>query len=64
MTKRLSILATKFRRTPEADKVFDQRGWRTVYDETVIPKVKEVIRRERKETPLIDLLIEEVEYRW
>jgi|GEM_PF-2982472 hypothetical protein len=62
--RRLVILATKYNDTAEADKIFSQRGWRRVRDDTVVPSVKEVVRKSRKETGLIDLEIEEIEYRW
>ena len=62
MKKTLIILATKYSRTPEAEEIFDRRGWTKVFDESkTFPKKKKVNER-RHSTPLIDLEIEEWEY--
>ena len=60
--KKLVILATKYARTPDADRVFEKRGWIKVYDRSEASGKRRVVRKDEKLTDLIDLLIEEIVY--
>ena len=60
--KKLVILATKYARTPEADRVFEKRGWIKVYDRSKASGKRRVVRKDEELTDLIDLLIEEIVY--
>ena len=59
---KLSIKATKFARTPEADEIFDQVGWKPVFDQTIIPEKRKVVNRGKHNTPLLGLEWEEFQY--
>lgn len=59
---RIVIKATKFSRTPEANEVFDSRGWKPVFDQTTIPKKKKTVSTDRYGTPIVELNWEELEY--
>lgn len=59
---KIVIKATKFSKTPEANEVFDSRGWKTVFDQTIIPKKKKIVSTYRYGTPIIELNWEEMEY--
>lgn len=59
---RIVIKAKKFARTPEADEVFEQRGWAPIYDQTAIPKKRKHVDGGKHSTPLIDVAWEEYEY--
>ncbi len=59
---RIVIKATKFSRSKEADEVFESRGWKIVYDQTVIPKKRKLVNSDKYDTPLINLISEEYEY--
>lgn len=59
---RIVIKATRFARTPEADEVFEQRGWKSVFDQSTIPSKRKIVDRGRHGTPLIDLGWEEIDY--
>lgn len=60
--KRLVIVATRFRRDSEAQKVFEECGWRPIKDESTIPAKKKLINKNSRRTPLFDLEWEEYEY--
>ena len=59
---RISIKATRFTRTPEADDIFDQVGWKPISDQTIIPDKRKIVNRGRQNTPKIGLEWEELEY--
>lgn len=59
---KLSIKATRFARTPEADEIFDQVGWKPISDQTIIPDKRKVVSKGRHNTKLIGLEWEEFEY--
>jgi hypothetical protein len=60
--KILVIVATKFNNTPEADKVFRDRNWGPVKDNSTTPKNKKLVNNGKHSTSLIELLWEEWVY--
>jgi hypothetical protein len=60
--RELVILATKYKKSREAEKVFDQRGWVPVDDRSKPLPGKKVIRKQKFSTALIDVLFEHIEY--
>ena len=60
--KRLVIVATRFSKDPEAQKVFEECDWRPIRDESTIPSKKKLISRKNHRTALFDLEWEEYEY--
>jgi hypothetical protein len=60
--KRLVIVATKYRHDPEAVKIFEERNWQRVRDESTVPAKKKLVGSEHHSTPLIDVSVEEYEY--
>lgn len=60
--KRLVIVATKYRHDPEAIRIFEERNWQPVMDESTASSKRKMIGRKHHSTPLIDLLVEEWEY--
>jgi len=60
--KKLVILATKYSRTEEADRVFEKRGWIKIHDRSVVPKSRRVVRKDEYLTDLVQLVIEEINY--
>jgi hypothetical protein len=59
---KIVIKATRYSRTPEADEIFEQRGWRPVFDQSIIPSKRRIVDKGSRNTPLIDLNWEELEY--
>ena len=59
---RIVIKATRYSRTPEADEIFEQRGWKLVFDQSIIPSKKRIVDRGNRNTSLINLGWEELEY--
>jgi len=63
MKKRtLVIVATKFNRTQEAQKVFNDRNWGPVIDESIISEIKKLVNKGKHSSPLMELLWEEWVY--
>jgi len=60
--RKLDILATKYSRTEEADKIFDELGWVKVVDQTVPIGRPRVVRTSKTSTPIIEVEIIEIEY--
>lgn len=59
---RIVIKATRYARTPESDEIFEQRGWKPVFDQSIIPSKRRVVDGGNHNTSLIDLGWEELEY--
>jgi len=59
---KISIKATKFSRTPEADEIFDQVDWKQIYDRTIIPDRRKVVNKGRHNSSLIGVEWEEITY--
>jgi hypothetical protein len=59
---KLVILATKFNDTPEADRIFERRGWKKVIDETEISPRSQVLRKKKLETRRITVDVVEIHY--
>lgn len=60
--RRLVIVATGYRKDPEAQKIFNERKWRPIIDESTIPSKKRQVSKKNHRTQLIDLEWEEWEY--
>ena len=59
---KIVIKATRYSRTPEADEIFDQVGWKSVFDQTTIPNKRKTVDKGRHGTSLFDLSWEEINY--
>ncbi len=53
--KKLVILATKYNQTPEAQEVFNQRGWKSTQDRSTHSDRTRSVERNKHSTPLLDL---------
>lgn len=59
---RLVIKATRFVRTQESNELFNQRGWRPAVDRTTIPSDRKLVGKDKLNTPLFGVELEEWEY--
>lgn len=59
---KIVIKATRYSRTPEANEIFEQRGWKPVFDQSTIPSKRRIVDIGSHNTSLIDLGWEELEY--